>query len=74
MMAGVTEPQWWSRFYLASKKYETSQLYRFKHAPDRSVHFQLPTYRCGAANRRFGPICDMKGALITGPLVANLEH
>ena len=41
-------------FIWRAGKYETSQLHRFKHAPDRSVYFQLLTYRCGAANRRFG--------------------
>ena len=37
MMAGVTEPPWRSRFYLASKKCGTSQLHLFKHAPDGSA-------------------------------------
>jgi hypothetical protein len=36
-MAGVTEPPWRSRFYLASRKCGTSQLHLFKHAPDISA-------------------------------------
>jgi hypothetical protein len=41
MMAGVTEPPWRSRFYLASRKCGTSQLRRFKHAPGMSASPQI---------------------------------
>jgi hypothetical protein len=54
MMAGVTEPPWRSRFYLASGKVGNKSIGRFEHALGTSLYPQLLTYRCGASNRRFG--------------------
>ncbi len=60
IMSGVTAPPWRSRLYLASRKCGTSQLHRSMHQIG-PLYSQLPTYRCGAANRRFGPISDIRG-------------
>jgi hypothetical protein len=54
MMSGVTVPPWRSRVYLASGKVGNKSIGRFEHASGTSLYPQLLTYRCGAANRRFG--------------------
>jgi len=58
MMSGVTAPPCGRGFIWRTGKYRTSQRGRFERAPGMSALPQLLTYRCGAANRCFGPISE----------------
>ena len=55
-MSGITEPPWRSRVYLATSKVrdQSTELFQSMHQAG-PLYPQLLTYRCGAANRRFGP-------------------
>ena len=60
-MSGVTVPPWRSRFYLASGKVreQVNCVVSSMHQAC-PLYPQLLTYRCGAANRRFGPVTEVR--------------
>ena len=59
-MAGVTEPPWRSRFLFGEQE-STEQVNCIVSSMHQAgpLYPQLLTYRCGAANRRFGPTTEI---------------